>query len=155
MRFTEHEMTAAITGVSKVVLAAQHPDREHPDFDPEAAWNATPKIERYHLMTPLGEFILPALIALPDIDVPAGTRPDFTTEQVTTAVTETLTTEMERAGATLPADQQARLVYARTAMVLEALTHLPVRLDPDALLTTDDIESAAADFTVPDTLEGL
>lgn len=155
MRLTEHEMTAAITGVSKVVLAVQHPDRANDDFDVEAVWNATPKLGRYHLMTPLGDFILPALVALPDVEVAAGSRPEFTTDQVTTAVTETLAAEMERAGASLPADQQARLVYARSAMVLEAITHLPVRLDPDALLNADDIDAAASDFTVPDTLEGL
>ena len=44
------------------------------------------KIERYHLLEAVGGQVLPVLLALPDVEVEAGTRPTFTDAQVAAAV---------------------------------------------------------------------
>ena len=73
------------------------------------------------------------LIALPDVHVAAGTRPQFTDEQVVTAVQETLTeTGLGRL-------RQKVTVAARVALVRTALAQLPPRQDPDALVVPDSL----------------
>lgn len=122
MRFTEHEMTAGVTAAAQTL--AQGRRRSKP-------WEELTKLERYELLSAVGEQVLPVLVALPDLPVEAGTRPSFTTAQVVAAVETTVT-----------ADQGGRLrrkaiVAARTALVKQALASLPVRHDPDALTDED------------------
>jgi hypothetical protein len=71
------------------------------------------------------------LVALPDVDVPAGTRPTFTDEQVATAVEQTDGTTRGLRGKVL--------VKARVALVQLALSHVPPRADPDALIIPDHL----------------
>jgi hypothetical protein len=129
MRFTEHELTVAVTAAAKVVAGGKSLRRAQG----EAAWEAMSKVDRYHLLEAVGSQVLPVLLALPDVEVPAGTRPTFTDEQVAAAVQETL-------GETgLGRLRQKVAVTARLTLVRTALAELPVRQDPDALIVPDSL----------------
>ncbi len=128
MRFTEHELTVAVTSAAKVVAGGKVRRKAKDD-----AWEAMSKIERYHLLEAVGSQVLPVLLALPDIEVPAGTRPTFTDEQIVTAVEGTLG---ESGVGRL---RQKVAVAARLTLVRTALAQLPVRQDPDALIVPDSL----------------
>ena len=68
MRFTEHELTAALTGAAKSVLAAQSRDIRKGRTDVDAVWDSLDRYERFQLLDALGGQILPVLVA------PAGRR---------------------------------------------------------------------------------
>ena len=53
-------------------------------------WERLDAMERYHVLDAVGGQVLPALIALPDVEVEAGTRPTFTTAQVAAAVEQSM-----------------------------------------------------------------
>ena len=129
MRFTEHELTVAVTAAAKVVAGGKIGRRSKG----EAAWESMSKLERYHLLDAVGGQVLPVLIALPDVDVEPGTRPTFTDEQIARAVEETLG---ESGVGRL---RQKVAVAARLTLVRTALTQLPVRQDPDALVVPDSL----------------
>ncbi|MFC6696079.1 hypothetical protein [Nocardioides daphniae] len=147
MRFTEHELTQAIHGVAKSVLAARK-DVRRKKVDVEQLWSTMDKFERYQLIEGLGSQLIPVLIALPDIEVEAGTRATFTPAQVTEAV-ESVVGE---AGGKL---RRKATVAVQVALTTEALSHLPVRRDPDGLLSASSEEGDDLDIVVPDSLEGL
>jgi hypothetical protein len=123
MRFTEHELTVAVTAAAKVVAAGKARRRTKG----EEAWEALSKIERYHLLEAVGSQVLPVLRALPDVEVAAGTRPSFTDAQIAAAVEQTL------GDSGVGRIRQKVAVAARLTLVRTALAQLPVRLDPDAL----------------------
>ena len=131
MRFTEHEMTAALTGAAKSVLAAQRRDIRKGATDVDAVWDTMDRYQRFQLLDALGGQILPVLVALPDVEVTPGARPSYPDRQISEVV------------AGLVGDEGGRLrravaVKARTALVQTALAHVPPRLDPDALIAPDD-----------------
>ena len=80
----------------------------------------------------LGDQLLGVLVALPDIEVEVGTRPTFTDEQVAAAV-------RERAGEEMSGMRGKLLLKARVALVQLALSHVPPRADPDALIVPDHL----------------
>ena len=130
MRFTEHELTAAVAGAAKSVVAARKRSRRSsPDID--AAWDTMDRYEKYQLLDAVGSQVLPVLTALPDIEVPPGTRPSYTNQQVSEIVAELVGPDLGRI-------RRAVLVKARTGLVQSALASLPPRVDPDALGTTQD-----------------
>ncbi|CUR62373.1 conserved hypothetical protein [metagenome] len=129
MRFTEHELTVAVTAAAKVVAGGKPRRRATAD----EAWDAMSKIDRYHLLEAVGSQVLPVLLALPDVEVPAGTRPTFTDEQVATAVEQTL------GDSGVGRLRQKVAVAARVTLVRTALAQLPVRQDPDALVVPDHL----------------
>jgi len=129
MRFTEHELTVAVTAAAKVVAGGKARRRATAD----EAWDAMSKIDRYHLLEAVGSQVLPVLLALPDVEVPAGTRPTFTDEQVATAVEQTL------GDSGVGRLRQKVAVAARVTLVRTALAQLPVRQDPDALVVPDHL----------------
>ncbi|WP_175422355.1 hypothetical protein [Nocardioides jishulii] len=145
MRFTEHELTQAIHGVAKSVLAARKDVRKK-KVDVEQLWSTMDKFERYQLIDGLGSQLIPVLIALPDVEVAAGTRATFTPEQVTEAVESVV----GDAGGKL---RRKATVALQVALTTEALKHLPVRRDPDGL--TSGEADPLDDIVVPDSLEGL
>jgi hypothetical protein len=128
MRFTEHELTAALTGAAKSVVASRKKFRKG-GVDIDTAWDAMGRYERFQLLDALGGQILPVLVALPDVEVAPGTRPSYTTEQVREAVDGLVEDDLGRL-------RRAAVVKVRTALVQTALAHLPPRLDPDALGTS-------------------
>jgi hypothetical protein len=129
MRFTEHELTVAVTAAARTVAAGRVRRRAKDDD----AWEAMSKIDRYHLLEAVGGQVLPVLLALPDIEVPAGTRPTFTDEQVAAAVEQTL------GDSGVGRLRQKVAVAARVTLVRTALAQLPVRQDPDALVVPDHL----------------
>jgi hypothetical protein len=129
MRFTEHELTVAVTAAARTVAAGRVRRRAKDDD----AWEAMSKIDRYHLLEAVGGQVLPVLLALPDVEVPAGTRPTFTDEQVATAVEQTF------GDSGVGRLRQKVAVAARVTLVRTALAQLPVRQDPDALVVPDHL----------------
>ncbi|WP_340540155.1 hypothetical protein [Nocardioides sp. GXZ039] len=131
MRFTEHELTAALHGAAKSVLAAQDRSVRKGRRTIDQAWDELDRYQRFKLLDGLGGQVLPALIALPDVDVAAGERPTFTDQQVRAAVEERM-----EAGSGL---RRRALLEARVALVRTALASLPPRQDPDALIVPDHL----------------
>jgi hypothetical protein len=131
MRFTEHEMTAALTGAAKSVVAAQRKEVRKGRVDVDTVWDEMDRYARFQLLDALGGQILPVLVALPDVEVAAGTRPSYSDAQVTEVVAGLVGDEAGRL-------RRAVTVKARTALVQTALAHVPPRLDPDALITPPD-----------------
>jgi hypothetical protein len=132
MRFTEHELTAALTGAAKVMLAAQRKDVRRGKVDVDTVWDEMDRYQRFQLLDQLGSQILPVLVALPDIEVAPDTRPTFTDDQVR----ETVEAQVGDGTGKL---RRAVIVKARTALVQTALGHVPPRSDPDALIVPDHL----------------
>ncbi len=130
MRFTEHELTAALTGAAKSVLATRKRLRKN-GADIDAVWDALDRYERFKLLDALGGQILPVLIALPDVVVAPGTRPAYSASQVSEAIASQVGDDLGRL-------RRAVVIKARTALVQTALDNVPPRLDPDALVTPED-----------------
>ena len=129
MRFTEHELTVAVTSAAKVVAGSKIRRRAKD----EAAWESMSKLDRYHLLEAVGSQVLPVLLTLPDVEVEARTRPAFTDVQIVAAVEQTLG---ESGVGRL---RQKVAVAARLTLVRTALAQLPVRQDPDALIVPDSL----------------
>ncbi len=129
MRFTEHELTVALTGAAKSVVASGRKFRKG-DADIDAVWDAMDRYERFKLLDALGGQVLPVLVALPDVEVAPGTRPAYTAKQIDDAVTALVGEDIGKL-------RRAVVIKARTALVQTALAALPPRLDPDALLNPE------------------
>src|SRR5215217_7881225 len=86
MRFTEHELTAALHGAAKAVLAAQRKDVRKGKVDIDTVWEGLSRYQRFKILDSLGDQVLPVLVALPDVHVEPGTRPAYTDEQITQVV---------------------------------------------------------------------
>jgi hypothetical protein len=135
MRFTEHELTAALNGAARSVLAAQRKDIRKGKVDVDEAWEAMDRYQRFKLQDALGDQILPVLVALPDVEVEPGTRPTFTDAQITAAVEDKLGGRDGQSGRL----RRKAALLSRVALVKAALASVPPRRDPDALLTPDDL----------------
>ena len=142
MRFSEHELTAALHGAAKSVLGAQRRVRRGQDVG--EVWESMDRLERFRLLDGLGGQVLPVLVALPDVEVAVGTRPSYDDAVIAEVVTGLLG---DGVGGRL---KRAVVVKGRTALVQIALASVPVRRDPDALLHHDDDLPE-----VPDSPEGL
>ena len=119
MRFTEHELTEAVTSAAKTVAGMRKRGIRR-RRDREETWATLSRHERYQVLDAVGSQVLPVLLALPDIEVPAGTRPIFTDAQVLAAVE----------GCLGDASRGLRgkvAVAARVALMRDALTQLPLR----------------------------
>ena len=132
MRFTEYEMTAALTGAAKAVLATQRKDVRRGRADIDTVWDELDRYQRFQILDQLGAQLLPVLVALPDVEVAPGTRPSYTDREVS----ETIEDVLGDSGGKL---RRAVIVKTRTALVQTALAHLPPRQDPDALIVPDHL----------------
>jgi hypothetical protein len=130
LRFTEYELTAALTGAAKTVLASRRKDVRRGRADLDTVWDAMDRYQRFQLLDQLGAQLLPVLVALPDVDVAPGTRASYSDREVA----ETVEAVLGDAGGRL---RRAVLVKTRTALTQSALAHLPPRQDPDALTVPD------------------
>ncbi|MFD0806768.1 hypothetical protein ACFQ0K_11780 [Nocardioides caeni] len=132
MRFTEHELTAALAGAAKTVLAADRKVRRS-GVPVDEFWDSMDRYQRFKLLDSLGSQVLPVLVALPDVDVEPGTRPAYSDKEVADVI------------AGLPGQEgggrirRAALLKVRTALVQAALAAVPPRLDPDALIVPDHL----------------
>lgn len=132
MRFTEHELTAALTGAAKAVLATQRKDVRRGRADIDSVWEELDRYQRFQILDQLGAQLLPVLVALPDVEVAPGTRPTYTDREVSETVEAVLGDSAGRL-------RRAIIVKARTALVQSALAQLPPRQDPDALIVPDHL----------------
>ncbi len=132
MRLTEHELTAALHGAAKTVLAGQSREVRRGRKDIETVWDEMDRFQRFKLLDSLGDQLLPVLVGLPDVEVEPGTRPSFTDEQIIEAVE----ARLGDVGGRL---RRKAVVAARVALVRTALAHVPPRTDPDALLPPVDL----------------
>ena len=131
MRFTERELTVALEGAAKSVLAVQDKSVRKGRRTPDDAWAALTRYQRFQLLDGLGDQLLPVLVSLPDVDVQPGTRPTFTDEQITAAVEERL--------GDVKGIKRRVLLQGRVALVRIALEAVPPRADPDALIVPDHL----------------
>ncbi len=132
MRFTEHELTVALEGAAKTVVAAQRKDVRRGKADIDEVWEGMDRFQRFTLLDGLGGQVLPVLVALPDVTVEQGTPPTFTDAQVRETVESLVGDEGGKV-------RRAVAVKARTALVQAALAALPPRQDPDALVVPDHL----------------
>ncbi len=131
MRFTEHELTAALTAAAKTVLGAQRGVRRA-KVDVDQAWNDLTRYQRFQLLDGVGDQLLGVLVALPDVRVEPGTRATFTDAQIRGTVDATVAGDVGRV-------RRTATLAARVALVQAALAGLPLRQDPDALIVPDDL----------------
>jgi len=129
MRLTEKEMTAALTGVAKQVVAAQDKGVRKGRVTPDELWESMTRYQRYVVLNGLGDQVLPVLVALPDAEVAIGERPAYSDEQITEAVEAQLGDEGRL--------RRKMLVTARVALVRIALESIPPKTDPDAFVVPD------------------
>jgi hypothetical protein len=132
VRFTERELTVALEGAAKAVLATQDKSVRKRRRTADDAWAELTRYQRFQLLDGLGDQLLPVLVALPDVDVAPGTRPTFTDDQVRTTVEEQL-------GDRAKGLKGRVVVQGQTALVRIALAALPPRADPDALIVPDHL----------------
>lgn len=130
VRFTENEMTQAMAGAAKSVLATRKDVRKQ-KLDVDDVWEQMSRYERFQVLDALGDQVLPVLVALPDVEVEPGTRPTFTDDQVRETV--------EAGVGDVGRLQRAVLVRTRIALVNAALAAIPPRQDPDALIVPDHL----------------
>jgi hypothetical protein len=131
VRFTERELTVALEGAAKSVLAARDKTVRKGRRTADDAWAELSKFQRFQLLDGLGDHLLPVLVSLPDVDVAPGTRPTFTDAQVSEAVEQRL--------GDVRGIKRRVLLQGRTALVRIALEHVPPRQDPDALIVPDHL----------------
>ncbi len=132
MRFTEHELTAALTGAAKVVVASRRRGVRKGRADLDTVWDGMDRYQRFQILDRLGSQLLPVLVALPDVEVATGTRPSYSDH----VVAETVESVLGDGGGRL---RRAVTVKTRTALVQTALAHVPPRQDPDALIVPDHL----------------
>ena len=132
MRFTEHELTEALTGTAKEILAAQRKDVRRGKADIDSVWDEMDRYQRFQLLDRLGAQILPVLVALPDVEVAVGARPTYTAREVSDTVEATVDAGQGKL-------RRAILVRTTTALVRSALSHVPPRVDPDAFNVPDHL----------------
>lgn len=131
MRFTERELTVALEGAAKAVLAVQDKTVRKGRRTADEAWDALTRYQRFQLLDGLGDQVLPVLVGLPDVEVEAGTRPTFTDAQIRAAVDERLEG--------VKGLKRRVVLEARVALVKTALGAIPPRADPDALIIPDHL----------------
>ena len=131
MRLTEKEMTAALTGVAKQVLAAQDKQVRKGKRTADELWEETSRYQRYVVLNGLGDQILPVLVALPDVEVAIGERPVLTDEQISEVVEDQMGDEGRL--------RRKVLLAARVELVKLALASIPPKADPDAFIVPDHL----------------
>jgi hypothetical protein len=131
VRFTERELTVALEGAAKSVLAAQDKTVRRGRRTADDAWAELTRYQRFQMLDGLGDQLLPVLVSLPDVEVAAGTRPTFTEAQISAAVEERL--------GDVRGLKRKVVLAGRVALVKLALEAVPPRADPDALIVPDHL----------------
>lgn len=132
MRFTEREMTAALQGAAKQVLAAQDKDVRKGRRTVDEAWRDLDAYQRFKLLDGIGDQVLGILVGLPDVEVEIGTRPTYSDAEVEEVVRERIGDDAKGVRGTVR-------VKGQVALVQLALSHVPPRSDPDALIIPDHL----------------
>jgi hypothetical protein len=132
MRFTEHELTSAVVGAAKDVLAAQDKDVRKGRVAIDDLWNDMDRYQRYVVLDQVATQVLPVLTALPDVEVEFGQRPEYSSAEITGTVEGLVGDEGGRL-------KRKVVVQARVELVRRALGHVPPRTDPDTLTVPDHL----------------
>jgi hypothetical protein len=120
MRFSEHELTTALTGTAKQLLAVQRKDVRKGRADIDDVWDGMDRYERFQVLDALGTQLFPVLAALPDVEVAVGARPSYADKELVAAVEQCV----DDAGGRL---RRKAVVAARLAVVKMALQQVPPR----------------------------
>src|SRR3954471_14285056 len=120
VRFTERELTVALEGAAKAVLASQDKSVRKGRRTADDAGDELTRYQRFTLLDGLGDQLLPVLVALPDVDVAPGTRPTFTDAEVRATVE-------QRLGDQAKGIKGRVRIEAATALAKLALAALPPR----------------------------
>lgn len=123
MRLTEHELTVALTGTAKTVLASSRRGRKR-GADIDQSWDEMDRFKRFKLLDGIGTQIFPVLTDLPDQEVPVGGRPSFSEQEIRESVERHLGDDIGRI-------RRAVVVKTRVTLVQAALSHLPPRVEGD------------------------
>ena len=135
MRFTERELTVALEGAAKSMLAVQDKTVRKKQRTADEAWEALTKYQRFQLLDGLGDQLLPVA------GLAAGRRgsgrhpadvhrrPDRRGGRGAA----------RRRGPSVKGLKRKVLVQARIALVKIALEAVPPRQDPDALIVPDHL----------------
>lgn len=132
MRFTEPELTAALTGAAKASLAAGSKDIRKGRLDVDQAWHDLGGYGRYQVLDALGAQLLPVLVSLPDRERVIGERPTYSLKEISAAVEEHTAEEGGRI-------RRKAAVLARAALVQAALAAIPPYRDPDVFEVPDSL----------------
>lgn len=132
MRFSEAELTAAVSGVAKAAFAAQSKEIRKGKVDLDQAWHDLGGFGRYQLLEPVGSQILPILAALPEIPRVAGERPQFSAAQIREVVEAHVADEGSRL-------RRKAVVLGTVALVQAALEAVPPYVDPDSFEVPDSL----------------
>lgn len=132
MKLTERELTAALEGTAKSVLATQDKDVRKGRRTPEEAWQALTRYQRYVMLDGLGDQVLPVLVALPDREVEIGQRPTYSDREI-------IATVEQCAGDDVKGLRGKAVLAGRVALVRIALGHVPPKADPDAFVVPDHL----------------
>lgn len=149
MKFTEREMTVGIDLVAQQMYAAMRGPLRRKDA--AAAWEDLAAFAKYQQRAAVGEAAIPALLALPERPT-VGATPDFTPAEYAAAAEDSTRRllEVRKPGSWdgLNEKKRARLTGATAALTRAVVEAMPLRRDPDALLSPDSL-------IVPDDLSGL
>ncbi len=140
MKFTEREMTVAVEAVAARSFEAL--PRLLRSRAGGTSWDTLSKGDRYPLLAAAGDLVLPALVALPERPT-VGATPAFTDEEYEAAAEEALRQRADRSEPgtwDATSERKRRKALAAGAAVLRiAVTAMPVRQDPDALVVPDHL----------------
>lgn len=125
MQFSERELTVAVRAAAETMMKSGAGGRK-------TTWDALTPYERYLVLEPVSNQVLPVLAQLPEVDVPPGTRPQFTNVQLVEAVERT----MEAGGGRF---RRKVALAGRVALIKSALAAMPPRDDPDSFVVPDHL----------------
>ncbi|RNL81380.1 hypothetical protein [Nocardioides marmorisolisilvae] len=125
MQFTEAELTNVLKGVALATLAAQSKDIRKGRLDVEQVWQDLGGYGRYEMLEGLSHRVLPALVALPEVDRVHGKRLKVRGSQLRAAVEETTG---EEAGTGV---RRKAYVVSMAALIAAGLAGLPPYVDPE------------------------
>jgi hypothetical protein len=124
MQFTEAELTSILKGVALATLTAQSKDVRKGRLDVEQVWQDLGGYGRYEMLEALSHRVLPALVALPEVDRVHGKQLKVRGSLLRSAVEETTG---EEAGTGM---RRKAYVVSMAALIGAALAALPPYVDP-------------------------
>ena len=125
MQFTEAELTQVLKGVALATLTAQSPDIRKGRLDVEQVWRDLGGYGRYEMLEGLSHRVLPALVALPEVERVHGRTLKVRGSSLRAAVEETAGVE---AGTGL---RRKAYVVSMAALIGAAIAGLPPYVDPE------------------------
>ncbi len=140
VRFTEHEMTVGVDAVARELFAATRPPWKRQSL--AADFDALDKARRYHHKAAAGEVVLPVLTALPERPT-VGATPVFSDDEwrsaAETGSREVVDFRTDGGWEALGDRKRRKLLDGAVALARVAVSAMPPRSDPDALIVPDHL----------------